>query len=556
MDYPDAGPTNEELQNVKEVIASFLIGLKNYTLYPEDHDICQNCAANAATRLDGFLEKYKDLRLDVAKDQLLYKTKLVFQESAGEENLSTIFFRDGIQWLRFLEGFEFDDLKEFFRILKDSKTWNEDADGDLATAFWEANFPKFRYRAADVYWESEPLVDYSLLNTGDAENHGPAEPDEPDEQQKPLPFAIEDSGAALWTLTAHENKKLRKMVVDEEKRDNLNDLLFIVFTFLKDQTKNKDFKFALKFLEGELREALSHGDFRFAFRLISGLWRMRRGAKKQKTWAIDDLDHFFLEVSDPEVLCSVSEDFQSLDGLKSEDIKLFTQFFLLLHPNAISALGPLLRKTKSLSIQQQILQIIVFMAARDIHPLEQLLKSSDEFMVQKLLSVLGQLNGKIHIQMLLKMLRHSSLSVRKQAVKELAAMDAEVIQKLFGLIEDPNASLRNLILKKLGEFKNEIAEGLFLDYLEKRQFTLTDRQHLLACYRALGQCGSDNSVPYLRKSLLGRGWSLDFGSIHRHGATVALRTLGTKESEEVLLKASKSFYPAVRIAYRKTLEVN
>jgi hypothetical protein len=553
MDYPDAGPTNEELQNVKEVIASFLIGLKNYTLYPEDHDICQNSVANAATRLDGFLKKYRDLRLDVAKDQLLYKSKLVFQESAGEENLSTIFFRDGIQWLRFLEGFEFDDLKEFFKILKDCKTWNEDADGDLATAFWEANFPKFRYRAADVYWESEPLLDYSLLNTGDAENHESAEPDE---QQNSLPFAMEDSGTALWTLTAHENKKLRKMVVDEEKRDNLNDLLFIVFTFLKDKTKNKDFKFALKFLEDELREALSHGDFRFAFRLVSGLWRMRRGAKKQKTWAMDDLDHFFLEVSNPEVLCAVSGDFQSLDGLDSENIKLFTQFFLLLHPNAIYVLGPLLRKTKSLSTQQQILQIIVFMAARNIHPLEQLLKSPDEFMVQKLLSVLGQLNGKIHIQMLLKMLRHSSDSVRKQAVKELAALDAEVIKKLFDLIEDPNASIRNLILKKLREFKNEITEGLFLDYLEKRQFTITDQQHLLACYRALGQCGSENSVPYLRESLLGRGWSLDLGSIHRRGAVVALRALGTEESEEILLKASKSFYPAVRLAYRKAMEVN
>lgn len=553
MDYPDAGPTIEELQGVKEVIASFLIGLKNYTLYPEDHDICRKAAANAATRLNGFLKKYGDLRLDIRKDHILYKTKVVFQESASEENLATVFFRDGILWLQFFEGFEFDELKVFFRILKDSKTWNEDSDGDLATAFWEADFPKFKYRAADVYWESETLIDYSRLNTGDAENHGEIEPDE---QQDSLAFAMEDSGAALWTLTAREDRRLRKMVIDEEKRDNLNDLLFIVFTFLKDQAKNKDFKFALGFLEDELREALSQGDFRFAFRLISGLWRMRRGAKKQKTWAMDDMDHFFLKASSPEVLHAVSEDFQSLDVLDSENIRLFTQFFLLLHPTAISALGPLLRKTTSLSIQQQILQIIVFMATRDIHPLEQLLKSSDEFMVQKLLTVLGQLNGKIHIQMLIKMLRHSSVSVRKQAVKELAALDAEVIKRLFDLIEDPNASIRNQVLTQLGEFRNEITESLFLDYLEKRQLTITDQQHLLACYRTLGQCGSDNSVAYLRKSLLGRGWSLDLGSIHRHGAAVALHTLGTKASEEILIKASKSFYPAVKIAYRKALEVN
>ncbi len=65
MDFPDAGPTNEELQNVKEVIASFLVGLKNYTLYPEDHDICRKSAANAATRLDAFLKKYRVLKLDI-----------------------------------------------------------------------------------------------------------------------------------------------------------------------------------------------------------------------------------------------------------------------------------------------------------------------------------------------------------------------------------------------------------------------------------------------------------------------------------------------------------
>ena len=70
MDYPEAGPTNEELQGVKGVIASFLIGLKNYALYPEAHDICRNSAGNAAARLEGFLSKHKDLRLDIGKDQI------------------------------------------------------------------------------------------------------------------------------------------------------------------------------------------------------------------------------------------------------------------------------------------------------------------------------------------------------------------------------------------------------------------------------------------------------------------------------------------------------
>ena len=56
MDYLNETPTNEELQGVKDVIASFLIGLKNYILYPENHSICQKSVENASTRLDAFIK--------------------------------------------------------------------------------------------------------------------------------------------------------------------------------------------------------------------------------------------------------------------------------------------------------------------------------------------------------------------------------------------------------------------------------------------------------------------------------------------------------------------
>ena len=47
MNYVGEIPTNEELQGVKDVIASLLIGLKNYDLYPENHAICQKSVTNA-----------------------------------------------------------------------------------------------------------------------------------------------------------------------------------------------------------------------------------------------------------------------------------------------------------------------------------------------------------------------------------------------------------------------------------------------------------------------------------------------------------------------------
>ena len=47
MDSFEINMSPKELQGIKDVINSFLIALKNYTLYPEDHSICQKSVENA-----------------------------------------------------------------------------------------------------------------------------------------------------------------------------------------------------------------------------------------------------------------------------------------------------------------------------------------------------------------------------------------------------------------------------------------------------------------------------------------------------------------------------
>jgi hypothetical protein len=81
-------PTNKELQTVKDVIASFLVGLKNFGLYPENHAICKKCINNVFKRLEAFLNTYGSMKLDIEKERLIYKGEIVFQESASEEKLA------------------------------------------------------------------------------------------------------------------------------------------------------------------------------------------------------------------------------------------------------------------------------------------------------------------------------------------------------------------------------------------------------------------------------------------------------------------------------------
>ncbi len=222
---------------------------------------------------EGFFEGFPDLRLEVERDRLVYKNEVVFQEPTNPENLATILSRDGIQWLEFSKGFGFEELRGFFRVVKENKNWNQDAYGDMVTGLWEANLPNFRYMAVDIYWESEPLIDYSLLS---AQTLEVCTSFEPDVQQiissAELIAVLIDS---LLKLTEEEVKILSKMGSDEERRDNFYDLLFVVFVLLTDRVKNNNLRTVLEFVEDELQQALMQGDFRSAYRLISGLSKMR-----------------------------------------------------------------------------------------------------------------------------------------------------------------------------------------------------------------------------------------------------------------------------------------
>ncbi|MEK6653628.1 MAG: hypothetical protein AABY92_00550 [Thermodesulfobacteriota bacterium] len=117
---PEARPTDEEILIVKGMIGSFLIALRNYALYPEDHAMCRKSLAAVQGRLDGFLAGHESLRLNVEKDRFLFQGEIVHQGPPQEESLAFQLFREGIQWLEFRNGFTAEELNVFFKLLNQS----------------------------------------------------------------------------------------------------------------------------------------------------------------------------------------------------------------------------------------------------------------------------------------------------------------------------------------------------------------------------------------------------------------------------------------------------
>jgi hypothetical protein len=241
--------------------------------------------------------------------------------------------------------------------------------------------------------------------------------------------------------------------------------------------------------------------------------------------------------------------------LASEDADLFGQVFKLLDPQAIYTLVLLQQEPQTIPLRQMLLDAIIFLASRDMSPLDSLLKNADDKIVEKLVPVIVHLDGDKSTKYLLKLACHTSERVRHEAVKGIFKRNPVYVKDIFNLIEDRVDSIRALVFRQLGLSRDTVAEGLLLEYLKNKKISNCQPDHIIQCFRTLGQCGSACSIPFLREALHRCGWMPGFWrSSHRRGAAIALRALGIPEAEVVLQEARRSIYPGLRGIVRKVIQ--
>lgn len=572
------GPTAEEVQSAHNVIGSFLLAIKNYGFYPEDHTISHKFLMSVKASLDPFLEQYGSLRIHVEKDGLFFRKVPIFHSSPGEEDhFASLLFRDGILWLEFRKGIETDEIATLFRIMHKNMMLKDEPEGDLATDLWEEHLTHIRYEAAEAYCESDAF-DLSLMkvrdegkdedDTGEQEDDGGSDATESKsedtddtkgatEKQRVAPgMTISVVNHASVQLTPQEQKLLKDFVIGEESRNNVEDVLDILLIVLVDQNQKEEFSAILETLKEKFKDGLAQGELQSALNTLKRMRDIYLTYSKKKSWRIPLLEDFFFSIATPQILEELEPVFSKLESGNTDQIKLLRQIFFLLPPEAIRVLGPMLIKAPSRDVQRQMLEVVVHLSRKDIRPLEDLLKYPDDRLVYLLTVVLIHLEGKKPLQLLLKMTRHYSERVRRGALTGLLKHDSHVLKRVFFLIEDPNPMIRSQIFEYLGRERNELSEDLLLEYLERKELGITEDPHIIACYRSLGLCGSSRSIPFLKQRLMGRVWSdmLSFGtSPHRKGAAIALAALGTEDAGKILEDASSSLSLGVRRAYKEAI---
>ncbi len=543
------GPADEEWQAAQKVLTSLQLTRKNYSLYPEDHVNCKRALEQFWLQLETFLQTHGNLRVEIEKDRLTFQGEEILTEPPEDGNLPFTLFRDGIQWLEFQDGTDTKEVEEFLRILNKYRVLTDEPEGDLVTAFWQAGLQHIQVEVADFFWGAEPEADFEIPPAKEDVDSLLSEEEEQESSEQEPVVSIDP---ATLELTPEEEAELQEMVRLEEKRDPTADYLNALLDSLLELREKENFDPILESLEEEFHDSLARRDFEATLKILKSLHHVRHVCESETTWAIPIIDNFFLTASSSQSLRPLQAAWSEMDTGQIEKIK---EILLALQPEAIHTLGSMLLQTPSLRLQQMLTEVILSLASRDLRPLEAMLDRPEEDLVQKLVLVVSSLGGERPIQILAKMVHHSSARVRQAAVKGLLRRGPASIKELFHLIEDEDDSVRRLILHHMGKERNEVSETLLLQYLEQGKIKGSDDKHIIACFRTLGRCGSPRSIPFLRQTLLGRAWLPDLrSSAYRQGAALALQAMRIKGAQQVLEDASRSLKPGVRRIARKVVQ--
>ena len=555
---PDKDQPQEALEDARSIVNILFQVLRMLSFYAEDHTNCQAGLMRLHKDLGNFLEKNEELSLKVEKNRLLFGDAVVYEGDVKDGDLAFALFRDGILELSFQNGIEARETQVFVGILHKYKVLPAEAEGDIVTALWESQLPHVHYEAADSIIETDS--EGGLSSPGE---NGPIPGGATSRQgadifdsletlkQDPAPCVLADKAkewrrvdATIFELKTEEIAALQEMVFREEERDATGEILNMMADILKDQQNKEFFDVVLEYLSEELQMALARKNFDNSLRILVRLHQIRKLSVDSTSWAYSKIKAFFRRASGKKFLAALHELWPKMTAA---DLEKAQKTLILLPPVSIGAIGPMFCEMRTSSVLRMLADVIVTLATRDLKPFETLLDTSEEDLVHRLVPLLGHMKDESSTRLLLKMTQHPGERVRMEALKAIMTRDLWVPEELVSLLDDENSIIRQLYLDYLASRRSKTTEGILLGYLREKRFRNHDKEHLSACLKTLGKCGTTASIPYLQNALLKGGLISRFRtSARRKGAAMALLELGSEKARQVLLEASRSGFPGIR----------
>ncbi len=528
---------------VQQTLLALNGAFKKILLYPPEHVIYQTSLESLKKKLDHCIDKHGDLVLKIDRNQILYGDELVHDGPMNEENLAFVLFRDGIYHLEFHASIALWEIHRFLEILQKHQVLTEDAENDVVTALWESELPCLSYKAEDVGYDTGE--DFEIPELGEdnlsQDDPHPVDVNTDDSPPDPLP-QTPIQNRHLWDITPEDREHLRSMLVEEEDWERIEYVLYILLFILQQQTQPDDFSEVMAYLNQELQAAMLEHKFKSVYNTFQILKKNIDLQKSKDHWSIPLLKNFFSSVSSKTFLTIMQDDWKYIAESSPEELDYLKRALTLLNPEAVVSLAPMLLETTDTQTKKLLMVVIGILGEREFEHVDKVLSSSSIELLEMLVHVLGFMKDKASFQWLSELLRHESADVRKEALKAIYRRDPSMIGEMNILVDDTDQDMQQLYLKYAAQQRDVKTERRMLDYLKKQRVRADNKQFLSRVYMSLGKCGSDESLPFLRKNLFFLPWLgilRPKRSLRRQAAEYALKEINTEKSRLLLSRSSK-----------------
>jgi HEAT repeat protein len=551
---------------IQELLRLFGKAARAHQLYLPNNPVYK--AAQDALRA-GFLpiwEETDEIVLGFTESEVKFAGQTVLEErTKGSDSLPWLFYKDGVRELRFLRGFDQEELPKLLDIMQRVRKASPDED-DLLTLLWQGDFNFLRYRYVDMTVEptvplrdgGEALAEADAMQEGGASTGRRLDPGEyaaPNEDSTSPTGVVNmaDFDATLYFLDEKEIEYVQTEVrreYESDLRQNVAALLLDIFEQQPDPSIREE---VAEMLDTFLLHMLTGGQFHNVAYLLR-----EAQVSVQRAPALDAKHRQRLaELSDrlsaPDALGQM---LQSIDeAAQPPSPPQLLELFDQLRGGALSTVLEWLGRLQNQRLRPLLEQAASRLASQNTAELVKLIQSPVRAVALEAAKRAGALKTPAAVAPLAKVLGSGDAELRATAIQALAEIaSAGALKELERGLDDDDRDVRVSTVRALQARAYRPALPRLEAVVKGRAIRDADLSEKMAVFEAYGSLCGDAGIALLDatlngKSLFGRR---DEGEL-RACAAVALGKVGSPAAMAILQKAAGEKDVIVRNAVSRAL---
>lgn len=538
---------------VTDLLKAFVKAVRAHQLYMANNPMHARSLEAVKDAFATLWLQTDELDLQIVETQFKWEGRVVLDEGERTgDNLAWLFYKDGIRELKFLKGFETEDLATLFDLLQRVRKAGVE-DDDLLTLMWEREFATLQYRYVDLTVEAGSGVESMERAEQKEKLLSPAQVETGPESTMSSVARLDDFDSTLYFLDDSEVEYLQAEIKKEfstDLRPAVMASLLDTFELHKDPTVREEICGLLDYF---LLILLSTAQYRNAAYLLreAGITANRAPdilePQKQRLTQLGDL------MSDPKPLGQLLQALEDTP-LRAPQTEL-DDLFAILQPGALETVLGWIGRSNNTELRVLLEHAATRLAATSSSELIRLIGSEDEVVVLEAIRRAAALKSPAAVPALGKMLTVGEADMRVATVNALTEIGSPgAMQMLERALLDEDRDVRIVAVRALGARSSRSALPRIEAAIKGKELRESNLTEKMAFFEAFGLLSGDAGIPLLDGLLHSKGFmgKRDDSEV-RACAAMALGKVGSAKALESLGRAANEKDVIVRNAVSRAI---